>query len=121
MTTTPSGSGGKPAVVHSNSDQLIRWRVTSSDEVITGVHEALISTSARDGSADMAPNARDDTADALRGYDRSPEAVPSTHLWRGALPTDLAAGEHGVEVRTFDRWNGETSARATYKLRDAEP
>lgn len=69
----------------------------------------------------LAENARDDTADALRGYDRSPEAVPSTHLWRGALPTDLAAGVHSVEVRAFDRWRGETSARTTYKLQDAEP
>ncbi len=47
----------------------------------------------------LAENVRDDAADALRGYDRSPEATPSTHLWRGALPTALAVGEHTVEVR----------------------
>jgi hypothetical protein len=44
----------------------------------------------------LAENARDDEADALRGYDRSPEAVPSTHLWRGVLPTDVGAGERRV-------------------------
>src|SRR5690606_10663977 len=55
-------------------------------------------------------NARDDEAAALRGFDRSPEAKPSSHLWRGALPTDLAAGEHRVEVRTQDHWLGEHAA-----------
>ncbi len=66
-------------------------------------------------------NAEDDLADALRGYDRSPEARPSLHLWRGALPTDLAAGEHQVEVRAFDRWQGEKVARTTYRLETASP
>ena len=66
-------------------------------------------------------NARDDTADALRGYDRSPEARPSAHLWRGALPTDLELGEHRVEVRAFDRWLGEQRAAIRYRLEDAAP
>lgn len=61
-------------------------------------------------------NALDDTTAALRGYDRSPEAVDSTHLWRGALPTRLAAGEHEIEVRAFDRWRGEVRARTRYRL-----
>ncbi|WP_267118701.1 calcineurin-like phosphoesterase C-terminal domain-containing protein, partial [Xanthomonas sacchari] len=55
----------------------------------------------------LAENARDDAADALRGYDRSPETIPSQHLWRGALPTDLSVGAHRIEVRAFDRWRGE--------------
>ena len=63
-------------------------------------------------------NVRDDLATELRGLDRSPEAVPSTHLWRGALPTDLAAGEHRIEVRAFDRWQGEQRAWTTYRLVD---
>ncbi len=66
-------------------------------------------------------NARDDDADALRGFDRSPEAKPSPHLWRGALPTDLAEGEHVIEVRAFDRWRGEVRAQTTYRLTNAEP
>ncbi|HRN61407.1 MAG TPA: calcineurin-like phosphoesterase C-terminal domain-containing protein [Luteimonas sp.] len=61
-------------------------------------------------------NARDDLADALRGLDRSPEAEPSTHLWRGALDTKLAAGLHDVEVRTFDAAGGEHRARIGYRL-----
>jgi hypothetical protein len=63
-------------------------------------------------------NALDDTTEVLRGWDRSPEAVVSTHLWRGALSTRLAAGEHEVEVRAFDRWRGEVRARTTYRLLD---
>lgn len=64
-------------------------------------------------------NARDDLADALRGYDRSPEASPSPHLWRGALPTNLAVGTHRIEVRAFDAWRGELRADTSYRLEDA--
>lgn len=67
----------------------------------------------------LVENARDDLATELRGFDRSPEAGPSTHLWRGALPTDLEAGEHRVEVRAFDRWQGEQRAWTSYRLIDA--
>ncbi|MBB1471614.1 calcineurin-like phosphoesterase C-terminal domain-containing protein [Luteimonas sp. MC1825] len=69
----------------------------------------------------LAENVRDDAAGALRGYDRSPEAEVSAHLWRGALPTDLAPGEHEVEVRTFDRWHGEQRALTRYRLDQAAP
>ncbi len=61
-------------------------------------------------------NARDDLADTLRGLDRSPEATPSMHLWRGALPTDREVGDHVVEVRVFDAWQGEQRAHTTYRL-----
>jgi len=69
----------------------------------------------------LAENMRDDTAEALRGYDRSPEAEPSRHLWRGALPTKLAVGEHVVEARAFDRWRGEQRATTRYRLDAASP
>ncbi|WP_372014418.1 calcineurin-like phosphoesterase C-terminal domain-containing protein [Pseudoxanthomonas sp. 10H] len=69
----------------------------------------------------LVENVADDVATALRGFDRSPEAVPPTHLWRGALPTDLAVGEHRVEVRAFDRWQGEAVAATTYSLQEAGP
>ncbi|MFP7721821.1 calcineurin-like phosphoesterase C-terminal domain-containing protein [Lysobacter sp. A3-1-A15] len=64
----------------------------------------------------LAENVRDDASPALRGFDRSPEARPSSHLWRGALPTDLPAGPHRVEVRAFDRWQGEQRAEIAYRL-----
>lgn len=69
----------------------------------------------------LAENARDDEASALRGYDRSPEATPSTHLWRGRLPTDLAVGEHQIDVRAQDRWRGWQHASTVYRLQSAEP
>jgi len=64
-------------------------------------------------------NVRDDAATTLRGFDRSPEATPSTHLWRGALPTNLAVGAHRVDVRAFDPWRGEVTASTRYRLDDA--
>lgn len=66
-------------------------------------------------------NAHDDEASALRGYDRSPEAKPSTHLWRGALPTDLGVGEHRIEVRAQDRWRGWQHVETAYRLQSAQP
>jgi hypothetical protein len=69
----------------------------------------------------LAENARDDAAPALRGYDRSPEAAASAHLWRGALPTDLPVGEHRVDVRAFDTWQGEQRASTRYRLEEATP
>lgn len=67
----------------------------------------------------LVENARDDLATRLRGFDRSPEAGSSPHLWRGTLPTDLAAGGHLVEVRVFDRWHGEQRASIRYRLDEA--
>ncbi|MEO5565673.1 MAG: calcineurin-like phosphoesterase family protein [Luteimonas sp.] len=69
----------------------------------------------------LAENLRDDAAQALRGYDRSPEAAPSAHLWRGTLPTDLAEGAHAVEVRYLDPWRGEQRASTSYRLETATP
>ncbi|MDG2526657.1 calcineurin-like phosphoesterase family protein [Stenotrophomonas sp. HITSZ_GD] len=68
----------------------------------------------------LAENARDDMAAQLRGFDRSPEATPSPHLWRGALPTDLGEGEHAVEVRA--KLPGrEATAKTVYRLATATP
>lgn len=69
----------------------------------------------------LAENVRDDSANVLRSYDRSPEAQTVEHLWRGALATDLAVGSHVVTVRYQDI-NGQTqTARRTYTLRYATP
>ncbi|MCX7041148.1 MAG: calcineurin-like phosphoesterase family protein [Gammaproteobacteria bacterium] len=61
-------------------------------------------------------NLLDDAADALRGYDRAPEAVPSTHLWRLSLPTDLDPGMHKVQVRAVLDGYGEARAETSYRL-----
>lgn len=65
-------------------------------------------------------NARDDLADSLRSYDRSPEAEPVPHLWRGALATRLPPGEYRVEVRAFDDDGREHRAALHYRLADGE-
>jgi len=63
-----------------------------------------------------AQNALDDFADTLRSRERAVEAAPSPHLWHGFLPTSLALGEHAVEVRVIDRWQGEQRAHTRYRL-----
>ena len=45
----------------------------------------------------------------------------SAHLWRAALPTRLAAGEHRIDVRAFDRWRGEVTASTSYSLLEYQP
>lgn len=69
----------------------------------------------------LAENARDDGATSLRGYDRAAVATPSAHLWNAPLPTDAALGEHAIEVRVFDAWQGEQRLRTSYRLLEATP
>jgi len=64
----------------------------------------------------VAENAQDDLAPTLRSRERVMEAVISPHLWQGRLPTSLPTGEHVVEVRAFDRWQGEQHASTRYRL-----
>lgn len=68
----------------------------------------------------VARNVDDDRSAGLRSYDRAPLAEPSTHLWRGTLPTGLAIGEHAIEVRVIDSWRGQMTATTTYRLATAE-
>jgi len=58
---------------------------------------------------------------SLRSYDRTPEATPSTHLWRGTLPTTLEAGTHRIEVRAGLDGYGTARADTSYGLDDASP
>lgn len=69
----------------------------------------------------LAENVADNQAPTLRSFDRLPEATPSRHLWRGTLPTDLAEGEHRVQVRTHDRWRGQLQAQTRYRLVNRQP
>ena len=64
----------------------------------------------------VAENMQDDRVETLRGYDRAPPAEASPHLWRGTLPTDLAVGEHRIEVRAFGDGQGEQRASTRYRL-----
>ena len=95
-------------------DSLVEFRVDDGDwQPMRKVLQA--------DPALLVENMRDDLAEDLRGYDRSPEAAPSAHLWRGALPTDLAVGEHVVEVRFMDAWRGEQRAKIRYRLDNQLP
>lgn len=69
----------------------------------------------------LAENARDDEATDLRSYDRAVIAAPGRHLWNAPLPTDAAVGEHVIEVRVFDPWQGEQRLRTSYRLVEAAP
>jgi hypothetical protein len=89
---------------------------TRVDYRIDGGDWQPMTRSARPDPRLLAENARDDAAAALRGFDRSPEAEVSSHLWRGALRTDLALGVHRVEVRVRDAWVGEVIAATEYRL-----
>jgi hypothetical protein len=64
---------------------------------------------------------RDYSTDSLRGYNRLPEASPSTHLWRGVLATNLDVGSHRVEVRANIAGFGQSLAQVNYRLDDATP
>lgn len=64
----------------------------------------------------LVENVRDDLAETLRSFDRSPEAERSPHLWRGTLDTRREAGAHRVEVRAFDEHGGEHRAETAYRL-----
>jgi hypothetical protein len=66
-------------------------------------------------------NARDDQTALLQNYDRIPEATASTHLFRFALPTDLAEGEHLITVRAQDEWLGSVEQTTQYTLRRVDP
>jgi hypothetical protein len=97
-----------------HADTVVEWRVDGGEwkpmlKVLQGDPDLRVQ------------NALDEMATNLRGYDRSPEAANSTHLWRAVLPTDLGMGEHRVEVRAQVDDFGEARAQASYRLDDASP
>jgi hypothetical protein len=69
----------------------------------------------------LAVNLADRQADHLRSYDRAVVAKPSQHVWRANVPTDLAVGEHRIDVRVLSRFEGEFSAHTRYHLMDWAP
>ena len=60
-----------------------------------------------------------DTTDKLMPGRRPSNAVNSTHLWRGNIPTNLPVGEHRIEVRATDMFGRTFTQQSTYRL--AEP
>lgn len=64
----------------------------------------------------LAINIEDARSDRLRSYNRAVVARSSNHLWGARVPTDLAAGEHRIDVRAISRYEGELHASTTYQL-----
>jgi len=60
-----------------------------------------------------------DTTNKLMPGRRPSNAVNSTHLWRGNIPTNLPVGEHRIEVRATDMFGRTFTQHGTYRL--AEP
>ena len=48
-------------------------------------------------------------------------AAPAAELGAAAVERGLGAGEHVVEVRAFDSWQGEQRARTSWRLAEALP
>jgi len=95
-------------------DALVEYRIDEGPwQPMTRVREADPEMLAR--------NLADDASAVLRGFDRAPQAAASPHLWRAPLPTDLALGEHHIQVRSADRWRGEIHADTRYRLDEAAP
>lgn len=47
---------------------------------------------------------------------RPSNPVTSTHLWRGSIPTDLAVGNHSIEVRATDMFGSTFSEKSEYTI-----
>jgi len=60
-----------------------------------------------------------DTSDELLPGRRPSNAVNSTHLWRGNIPTNLPVGEHRIVVRATDMFGQTFTQESSYTL--AEP
>ena len=61
----------------------------------------------------------DTTEDLLPGR-RPSNAVASTHIWRGSIPTNLPVGEHQIEVRATDMFGRTFTERSSYRLANPE-
>lgn len=57
-----------------------------------------------------------DISDVLLTGRRPSNAVNSTHLWRGAIPGDLAVGEHRIEVRATDMFGRTFMQNGSFRV-----
>ncbi|WP_353184321.1 calcineurin-like phosphoesterase family protein [Parapedobacter lycopersici] len=61
-----------------------------------------------------------DNSEELIPGRRPTDAVPSTHVWRAAIPTNLAIGTHTVEVRATDDYGNTFTQTSTYRIEQAK-
>lgn len=57
-----------------------------------------------------------DTLEELVPGRRPSNAVNSTHLWRGRIPTNLELGDHQIEIRATDMFGRTFTQKSSYKL-----
>lgn len=57
-----------------------------------------------------------DTIEELVPGRRPSNAVNSTHLWQGRIPTNLSLGDHQIEVRATDMFGRTFTQKSSYKL-----
>lgn len=57
-----------------------------------------------------------DTAEELMPGRRPSNPVNSTHIWRGAIPTNLPVGTHEIEVRATDMFGNTFSQKSQYRI-----
>jgi hypothetical protein len=57
-----------------------------------------------------------DNSETLLSGKRPSDAAKSRHLWKGAVPHDLAPGEHTIEVKATDMFGKTFTQTKTYKV-----
>lgn len=57
-----------------------------------------------------------DTTQELFAGRRPSNAVNSTHVWRGNIPTNLEVGEHQIEVRATDMFGRTFTQKSSYRI-----
>lgn len=57
-----------------------------------------------------------DYAEELLPGRRPSNAAPSTHLWRGSIPTKLEVGEHTIEVKATDMFGRTFVQKGSYRI-----
>ncbi len=57
-----------------------------------------------------------DYAEELMPGRRPSNAVQSTHVWRGSIPTKLPVGEHTIEVKATDMFGRTFTQRSSYRI-----
>lgn len=60
-----------------------------------------------------------DNSNELLPGRRPTDAVPSAHVWRGAIPTNLEVGTHTIEVRATDDYGNTFTQTSTYRIEQA--
>ncbi len=88
----------------------VRYRVDDGEwELMERIEE-------QDPGYEASVYAWDTATDLPGGGRRGSNAIPSTHLWRGNIPTRLDAGVHTIEVQATDQFGKMHTGTSSYRL-----